>query len=226
MITAVKDDNMDANKQEDKQKQGSRRKKLIFIGTLAIAVIFLTSIASFSFNSNNNTSTTTSVLNVQTLLALGYTNATVAGYASKFTIFVPNSSSNATESDLSNILIKLSDNGSVSDYIPAGNSFIVYAANMSTYGIYQYVNAHLSANETVGINATVKAQLPGSVILYSNGQGLPTNLPAGASYSFSSNSPQSTGTLVPVEIQAYVYQNKTGFSTYSVYNNNLVVYPR
>jgi hypothetical protein len=217
MITTVKDDSM----------ENKSRERMIFLGTVAIAVIFLTSIASFSFNSNRNTSTTTTIFNVQTLLGIGYSNATVTGYVQKFTLSLSNTSSNSTAIELSAILNKLSLNGSISDFIPAGDSFIVYAGNMSAYNVYNLINSNALLEGAFGINTTVRAQLPNTIVLGSNGQQvLPTNLPAGTTYSFPSNSPQSLGTLIPVKVQAYVYQNQTTPGTYSVYENNLVVYPR
>jgi hypothetical protein len=200
-----------------------KRKKLILIGTLAMAIIFITSLTSLSNNGSAN-STTTTIKPENTTLAIGYANAIVSSYGSRLTISFSNTSGNLS-SKVSSELAILSKNGSVNDFIPSGNSFIIYPGNMSAYGIVSAINGTAMGKGGFYVNATTNLKLPSVLSLYSNGQLLPTRVPANQTYGLQSNSLESIGSTITVKVQALVYANATGSGAYSIYNNNVLIYP-
>lgn len=187
-----------------------RKKMMLLVGSIVIAVMFVTSYAAFGTNGTPSSTTTTIKQNIYPVF--GNANAVVTGYGSTMTIFASN---NSTATKAGNLLTKLESNGSISNYLTAGNEFIIYASGITAYALQGTLYNSIPGN-SITINATEKVRLPASMTLYYYGRPIPT-YPSNLNFTISVPVLKQVGTNLTVNVHALVFQNG------QVYSNNIQV---
>ncbi len=190
------------------------KKIVFFIGSLFVAVIFLSSYLAFG---NNNTSaqgsTTTTVRPVQTVFVTGSVNGTVSGYGSLANLTV-----NASQKGIAgNVLSSLEANGLVDSYISTGYGYQVALYNLSAYSLGQEVA--MAAGNSVSVGAATYLILPSTVTLYYSKEPVTVVVPSTNQTVFIGNVPK-VGAKANLTVSALVG------STGVVYDNQFrVSYP-
>jgi hypothetical protein len=201
------------------------KKTIVLIGTVIIAIVFISSIAAFG-NGNSNTTSTTTITRSTTFVA-GSANVVVSGYSQTLAINIAQQAQNSS-AIVSSLLDSMLANNIINNFFPEGAGFIVYLGNVSAYNLSTTISAAVG-NAPVSFNATVKARLPQSITLYNSGRPLHVQI-GNSTYPFSTSKLMPIGSNVSVNIQAIVYQNTTmvqnlGGPVFSVYNGNLKLTP-
>jgi hypothetical protein len=203
------------------------KKTIVLIGSVLIAVIFISSIAAFGNGEGNTTSLTTTIVRNTTFVA-GSANAFVYGYSPTLVIGIGTQYPNASTT-VSNILDSLLATNKINDFFPQGNGFVVYLGNTSAYNLSTSLTAAVG-NVPLGFNATIRASLPENIALYNSGSVFEVHL-GNSTYPIQTSRIAPIGSNIPVNIQAIVYLNvtlKQGLAgyMYSVYDGNLKLSPR
>jgi hypothetical protein len=191
-----------------------KRKQLIFLlGSVFVAVIFLTSYAAFS-NNNGSSSSTSTVKPSTTFFALGNSNALIINY-SDIAVVIPKNS-NSSKNNVTAILSGLETNGSVQNYIYSNGSYQVVLATISAYGLQQLLYRKTGQPNSITVGSTATVFMPSNVVLYY------TNVPVvvappSRNYSVYVKSVKSPGTIINVSISALL--NRNG----SIYNSQFRV---
>lgn len=192
----------------------TRTKQLLMgLGTLFVALAFVSSILAYG-NNNAQTSATTSIAAVKTYFVAGSVNAIVSGYGSTASITVSNQIANGT-AIIGNVLSNLQSNGSISNYLVQTNSFQVFLAKMNPYQLQTLVDGAVNSS---GLNFTASTYvtLPKAIKLYYNTQAIPV-YPQQLNYSESITPLPSLGSNISVNVQALVVANGT------IFDNNIKV---
>lgn len=113
------------------------RKKLIeLVGSIFVALIFLSSYAAFG-NISANASNATTTSQAQTVYAAAVANATIASYGGTININISCSNVTAVSGVLNAALASLEKNGSVSNfYSQQASQVLVQAGNASAYRLF------------------------------------------------------------------------------------------
>ena len=187
---------------------------LLFLGSLFVAVIFLSSYASFG-NGLSATSSTTTIGAVRTYPAFGSSSARITGYgAAAFVRLNPGTA--ATTGQITKILSKLESNGSINSYVGSNSSYEVYTASMDAYTLRGVLQTAKNNSATVGVSSDVDLLLPSNITLHSNGYSFSVHLD-NRNYSANMTDLKAIGTLINVSVSALVTANGT------VYRNQIVV---
>lgn len=200
-----------------------RKRAIMFIGTMIVAIMFVTSYLAFGNNSGSSTtSTATTTIRTSTIVVSGETNATITNYTPNFLIGLSNASAanfNALNSTLSHML----SNGSITNMQPQGNnSFAIYSGSLDTYELYGILSAQPVGNY-LAWNATADISLPKYIILYYGPNRLNVSVGSFVSQTHVS-SIKPLGSKVQVNVLAQVYAVNNAFPAgYQVYNNEIVV---
>jgi hypothetical protein len=196
------------------------KKTIVLIGSVLVAVIFISSLA--GFGNQSGTTTTTSTIISNTTFVAGNSNATVYGYSPTVVITMPQGAENASSS-IGNVLGQMLSNGTISDFFPEGTGYVVYLGNTSAYNLSTMV-MRASGNVTgITFNATLRTELPTDVILYNSGVGYNVHV-GNSTYAVQTDYIANVGDKLPVNIQAIVYKNASaGIDAYSVYNGNIKI---
>lgn len=187
------------------------KRLILFIGALFVAVIFISSYASFSNNSGNGGSTSTTTLKQQsTYLVYGNANAIVINYSYVAGIFNVNvSESNTINATLGNLQL----NGSVSNYLFQNSTYRVELDTISPYTLYLLISNTINgSNATVGATAYVK--LPSAIVAYYGSSPVSVALQK-SNYSIFLNSVEPINTIIPLKVTALISGNG------SVYDNQV-----
>jgi hypothetical protein len=189
-----------------------KTKKLIFfIGSLFVAVIFVTSYAAFSNNGSNSSSTTT-LSSANTVYVYGNANALIVNYS--YTAYIT-TGNKTTFSRLNNTLGTLEANGTISNFVPLnGTTFEAILSTVNPYQLYAYLsNTPISLNVSVSTQAYVR--LPLTVTMtYGNGQSIPVSFPP-KNYTLFLPKTMPLNSTVPLKISALITTNG------QVFNNNI-----
>ncbi len=183
-----------------------RKKSFLFFGSLFVAVIFLSSYASFGSNGNplQSNSTTTINLNVVTNYASGNVNGTILKYSNHFSISAANGT-NATA--LADLINKLEANSSITRYSGGNLSYSIDQGTMNAFDIYKLLRSN-NINASFSVTSVVK--LPAEAYLSNQQYSYYTVLP-NANYSLSLPSLLSIGSNVPIHIiTSVIYKNNSG----------------
>ncbi len=192
--------------------EGERKKRYaLLLGSIVVAVMFITSYAAFANNGSVPTSTTT--IQETTYYVTGQANALVTGYSSTLTVYTSN---NSTASQMQSLLSSMESNGSISNYLTAGNQYILYTTGMTPYAAQQAITGSLPAN-SVAINGTERVQLPQSVSTSYYGKAV-TIYPSVLNFTI------STPMLLPVGASASVTVHALVLGNGQVYDSNIQVY--
>ncbi|MDE1868722.1 MAG: hypothetical protein KGH60_02030 [Candidatus Micrarchaeota archaeon] len=190
--------------------QEKTRQKLLGIGVLIVAAVFITSYAAFGNNGGSNTTTsTTTIKPATTYYVSGNAIATVGGYGSQLylTLTGTNSSVNSTVTSLLN---RLESNNSVSTYINNPNGYYVSLGNATAYSFYRLIAAKVNASQFV-VNSTAVISLPKVVKLYYRGVGLNVTMPK-SNYTVQFLNPVPIGSALNVTVAALATANGTIFN--------------
>ncbi len=203
---------------------GEKRKKTImFIGSMIVALMFVTSYLAFG-NNNSGVSTTTYTTTIKgsTLVVSGETNATIVNYTPNFRITL-NNASQANLNELNVTLSHLLSNGSITNMVPEGNnSYALYAGSLDTYRLYGLLDSRPIGNYLTW-NVTADVTLPNSLILYYGSHALNVSI-GDLVFQAPAVGVDSIGSNILVNVLAQVYAESNTFPvTYSVYNNQIVI---
>lgn len=144
------------------------KKRLIeLLGAIFVAVIFLTSYASFGTRNSQVPKTTTTVIS-NAFYSTSTVDAAITGYGPALTINVSCSNASKVYGQVNNILLNYEKNGSVNTYFPQGsNQFQIESGMRSSYAIYLSMKQSLGSNATcIVANPTFFIQLPSTVVFY------------------------------------------------------------
>jgi hypothetical protein len=201
-----------------------KEKKLIMsIGTLIIAVMFVTSYVAFG-NGSSSTSTTT-VAPQQTYPVIGYANSILLSYKNYSVVKMSGPASNYS-GPVSKLLSAMQANSSISNYIPLGSQFDVYTSGINPYQLYSIITNSLESNSSAvaanaleGLNVSSQAlvSLPAYASLYYGSQAVPVRMPA--NYSLSISAPLPLNAALKLKIRAVIVLNNNTYA--SVYDNQL-----
>ncbi len=188
-----------------------RRKKLaLVLGSLFVAVIFLSSYASFGGGGSTTTTTTTKP---PTPFAAGEAVARVTGYGSRAYVTLAD---NASASTLNSTLSKLEDNGSISNFLFVGGGYQIVLSEIDAYSLQQLIRNTPEGGPLALANVTATAylMLPANGVLYVGG--MPVNVKfAKRNYSISLTDLRPIGANLSVSISALVTANG------SIYNDQI-----
>ncbi|MGD0510597.1 MAG: hypothetical protein ABSA33_02035 [Candidatus Micrarchaeaceae archaeon] len=190
-----------------------KKKMIFFIGSIFVAIIFLSSYAAFSSNSAKTTATTT-IKVPATYFSTGSANAVISNYSDIAYVTLHNST-NYSRGALTKVISALVSNGSALNYIYANNSYEVVLSQMSAYQLKELLNK----NSTLGgvtVGSTTYVTMPKSVTLYYGAQPIPVNLNS-RNFSIYMNEIGPVGDVVSLSVSALLERNGT------VYNNEIKV---
>ncbi len=186
---------------EQKRKLEAKN-TILFLGSLVVAIMFITSYAA-SGNSSNSSTTTTVAYNYSGAVPMtGTANAIVANYTDSPTITISSSSYNSSELAVTNYLNSLENNGAIITYSPSGNQFsVLLNSSMSAYELQEELYSRFGSNATV--SGTVYIRLPKTVRMYEGTQGFTLNAPT-SEYAVKISPLPSLGSNASVHILALI----------------------
>ncbi len=191
------------------------RKRLMFLGTLFVAIAFISSYAAFNYSTSTVTSTTTTTA-TKTYFVSGTANGTVSGYSNGALVLLNRSANASVGNATVKILSGLEANGSISSYIELNNSFQVLLSTINAYSLEQLVDTGLGSNSIASVNASSYIVLPSRMTLYLNTQSVAVTLQQ-TNFSINLYPISPVGTKVKLKINALVAPNGT------VYDNQVIL---
>jgi hypothetical protein len=195
-----------------------RKKMVLFIGSLLVAVMFLTSYLAFGNNTTQQTTTpTTTVLNVQTTFVSGIVNATVFNYSQHFTLKL--AGSNTSSVSLNSMLSNMEANGSIESYNVYNTSLSIYPGRLNVFEVYNAIASRLAY--APAINATAFIILPSTMTLY-YGSYAYTVLSGNSSYAIPVSHLVPIGGALRVKVNALVYKKNSSLNVYSMYGQPII----
>ncbi len=150
------------------------RKKLIeLIGSVFVALIFLTSYAAFGGGAPGNSTGTTTLTPSQTFYAVANGNATITSYSSVMNIDILCANVSNVSSRISTALQALEKNGSVSNfYSQQAAQMLVQAGNLTTHALFLLLyNDSGSGAACTQFTSTANVKLPRNLTFYLPSQG-------------------------------------------------------
>ncbi len=182
----------------------NKKKKIMFIGSMIVALMFISSYASFG---NNNISSSTTTIQKSTgpeYYVSGEVNGTITGYSQNALLKVSNNSSSMQKSIVST-LSRMEANGSISNYVQVTDGYDIVTGSMDAYLLQHYFfNSYGASNVSVSAKSTVK--LPPTIVLYYLGR--PINAVVAGTYNLSISPLIANGSVVALNAHAIV--NGTG----------------
>jgi hypothetical protein len=193
----------------------AKNKRWIFlIGSILVALIFLSSYAAFS-NNNSGTTSTSTIKPATTYFATGSSRAQISNYSDIAVVTLADTSNAATNSTV-NAISDLESNGSVQDYTYTNGSYQIVLSSISPYDLQQILYAKTGLNNSMNVSSTATITLPKNVILHYAGQ--PINLDLqNRNYSVYLSNVRAIGSVINVSISALLARNG------SIYNGQLRV---
>lgn len=192
-----------------------KKKQIIFLlGSIFVAVIFLSSYAAFS--SNGGSSTVTSTLKSQvTVPTFGNSNAVIVNYSTTNANVTIYNHFNSSKTNITKIFSQLQANGSIQSYSSTSNN--VYQIVLSTLSPYQlqqiiYNKTGLS-NSSINVSSVTYVKLPSNVTLYTSTNIPVVVFPPKTNYSVYLKNVKKIGARINVSISALLTRNG------SIYNN-------
>ncbi len=191
--------------ENDKRKRG-----LFLIGSIIVAIMFVTSYAAFG-NGNGPSTTSTTIISGQTIAAFGTVNAIVTGYGKKFTITL---GKNISTDSLNITLSNMQSNGSISSFLYQQNAVTLYSGSISAYSLLRLLE-HLFPSNSIIANVSENVTLPSSIKLYYYGRPIEGYIKSQDAVIYRSEfSP--LGSNLSVHIAALVFPNNGTVESYIV----------
>ena len=189
--------------------QDSTKKKLMFIGSIVVAVMFLTSYAAISNNISNVSTTTTKQVALVPYPFFGSANATVTSYSSAANITVPNAT---VSSEVYNALQALESSNKITDYINTTGGYSIFlGTNFTPYQLQKSI-ANISGAK---VQSLTYVKLPEIIKMsYSNGPVVDV-LAKNLTYPVQISPIPESNSIIPVRVDAIVNQN------YQIYNADI-----
>ncbi len=144
-------------------EKSNSKKLLMLVGSLFVALIFL---SSYMSSSTSNMGTTTSIKPPATYLAIGKSSGAITGYGTNAYVMLSNQS-NSTMENVNRTLSALEANGSISNYIHISNGYQVALSSMDAYTLQQSIR-NITALEHSNVTTTAYLFLPANATLYVN----------------------------------------------------------
>jgi hypothetical protein len=191
-----------------KKKESSWKKYAMLAGALFVALIFVSSYTS----SSNSPGTTTTTKPPNTYLAIGNAQATITGYGKDAHMSVSNQS-NAVAASVSNTLLALESNGSISNYYHTGGGYQVALSGMDAYSFQQRIRNATSLQQ-LNVTSTAYLLLPANAMLYVNTYPVNVNMTK-RNFSVSLAGIRPVGTSMNISVIAFITANGV------IYNNEL-----
>ena len=191
-----------------------KKEIILFIGSLFVAVMFITGFTSNGsgtpINLNNNTPATK---NVSTFLVSGTLNATIVSYGENVRIVEYNASvANVTDQLLSN----MENKSMINTYDRINNSFEVYLQNTNAYGIQKNLSKNIN-NSSFSIISTEYVKLPKTHIFNVSDKRIIVLLD-NQDYPITTNDIRKINSTLPLKLNMIVaYEN----GSYVEYENNI-----
>ena len=186
---------------EQKRKLEAKN-TILFLGSLVVAIMFITSYAASSNNSNSSTTTTVAYNYSGAVPMTGTANAVVANYTDSPTITISGSSYNSSELAVTNYLNSLENKGAIITYSPSGNQFsVLLNGSFNSFELQEGLYSRFGSNATVG--GTVYIRLPKTVKMYDGTQGFTLNAPT-SEYAVKISPLPELGSNVSVHILALI----------------------
>jgi hypothetical protein len=193
----------------------ANKKKIIFLlGSIFVAIIFLSSYAAFSNNGSGSSSSST-IKTQASYFSTGTSNAIISNYSSIAYVTVSNGSNSSNE-NITRILSQLEANGSVQNYIYDNNSYQVVLVSISAYELQQLLNRNASSNSIINVGATTYVMLPSTVIMYYTNQPITVHLKS-RNYSVYLTNVKPIGSVLNVSVSGLLARNG------SIYNGQFRV---
>ncbi|MCL4404951.1 hypothetical protein M1583_03105, partial [Candidatus Marsarchaeota archaeon] len=141
-----------------------------FLGSLVVAIMFITSYAA-SGGGNNSSSTTTIAYNYSGAVPMvGTANAVVVNYTSSPVVELSPKGYNSTALGVTDYLNSLVSKGYAVTYTPNGNQFnVLLSNNFTAYQLQSAIASRFGSNATV--KGTVYIRLPKSIKMYDGTSG-------------------------------------------------------
>ncbi len=191
-----------------------KKKKLIyFLGTLFVAIAFVSSYAAVGSFATTSTVTTTIAAPSKTYFVSGSANGVVSGYSSSAVLVLRNSN---LSSAASNALAALEGNGSISSYLSMNGSYQVLLSSMNAYSLQQDINRRLNSSNATYVNASTEIVLPSKVYLALGSQTVAVTLPQ-RNYSINVYPLMPLNATIRFNLNAIIAGNGT------IYNNQLTL---
>ena len=183
-----------------------KTKRYVFlIGSIIVAVIFISSYAAFSNNGTPST-TTTIAKQVQTIFITGYSNATITNYSDIAVVSLLNSSPQL-RNQLNSTLSDLQNNGSVVESIFTNDSYQGSSfTGISPYSLEQIIYSKINQTNSINVGATADVELPSTITFYYSKQPVKLQLPS-RNYSVQITNAKSIGSSINVSISTLLYAN-------------------
>jgi hypothetical protein len=199
---------------EANDKGEKRRKTILFIGTLAVAIMFISSYVSFG-NGSASTSTST-VVQSQGYPVIGYVNSIILGYTN-FSIVKLSGPAVNYSGAVSGVLSGMQANGSINNYVPLGNQFNVYTVRINPNGMQSVIYNALESSSTpppanalagINVSSTAKVSLPQYITLYFHNQPISIAAP-GSNATLGLTDPPPLNSALRLKVFAVVSANGT-----------------
>ncbi len=196
----------------------SKTKKIVFfIGSLFVAVLFLSSYAAFSNNNVSQGSVTSTTKSPQTFLLTGSANALVAGYGDVASVNATSNITNHSASIIANEISSLQANGEIVSYSNAGSNYRVELANITPYYLQQRLYNLTGLYNSIDVGASTTLTLPSKLGLYYGNSLTPVTL-QNLNYSLYMDNVKALNSTVNVNILALVEPNGTVYQMKLSYN--------
>jgi len=188
----------------EQKKKRELKNTIIFLGSVLVAIMFITSYAASGNNSSNSSTTTVAYNYSSAVPMIGTANAIVVNYTDSPVISIKGSY-NTTSLGLTKYLNGLVNNGSAITYTPNGNQFdVLLNGSFNSYDLQKAIKARFGNNATVSSKVYIK--LPSTVKLYSGTTGYTLKAPTGE-YSVNVSPLPAIGSNVSVKILALISSN-------------------
>lgn len=195
----------------EEDEKGKKKKMILFLGAMFVAVIFLSSYASFGMGT---TTTTVSTVKPNTYFATGNAVAQIARYGSS--AYVQVTGADNTSLDMANeTMSKLQNNGSISNFLFTGSGYQVALTGIDAYSLQQQIR-DMPGNGIANANATSVAYivLPARIRLDVGDTHVNATL-ANRNFSLPLTGLEPVGSNLSVRVSAMITANG------SIYNNEI-----
>ncbi|MCL4411712.1 hypothetical protein M1329_02160 [Candidatus Marsarchaeota archaeon] len=202
---------------ESNAKAGRRRGYLMLIGTIIVAVMFVSSYL-VSNNSQGSATTTKTTIpsNVKSYFATNDSvPATLRGYGSTLSLTIANNTTDINS--VTGILSNLTSEGAIS-YTPRGNTFsVLLFSNLTPYSLEQELSNAIGPASIKNASAVAYVSLPAIVPMYIGGQPIRVAIGNSTQYPITLPRLEPEESFVLVGVQALVTTSG------QVYNNSIRV---
>lgn len=189
------------------------KKIVFFIGSVIVAIMFISSYA--AFGNNGGTTTTTTVGQQSAYFSTGTSNAVIVNYSYIANITLTNTS-NSVKQGVMGVISGLEANGSIQNYVTTGYGYQAILYGISAYDLMRRFDSNATLNKSVEVGAVTYITLPSEVTLYYGNQPI-TVRPASRNYTVYMPRVEAVGSVVNVALSALIERNG------SIYENQFRV---